>query len=92
MVVVVEEGAVTSSPKTPSYTYPTPSATCGGIVTNLPPMQICTAPDLDHCYIYAWNLAVSNGLDPRLGKGAEMDLNYQTVDTMYNSYYKEKKE
>lgn len=79
-------GAVTSSPS-PSYSYPTPSGACGG---GLPPKQICTAPNKTHCDIYAWNLAIDHGVDPRLGKGAEMDLNIQTVDTMYNSYYKGK--
>ncbi len=78
-------GAVT--PSTPHY-----SGGCsgGGTLTNLPPQQICSNPSDYHCDIYAWNLAIKNGLDPRLGKSAEMDLNNQTVDTMYKSYYKGK--
>ena len=81
-------GALTSSPKSPSYSYPTPTTSCGG--GRLPPQQICSNPSDYHCDIYAWNLAIKNGLDPRLGKSAEMDLNNQTVDTMYKSYYKGK--
>ena len=78
-------GAVT--PSTPHY-----SGGCsgGGTLTNLPPQQICSNPSDYHCDIYAWNLAIKNGLDSRLGKSAEMDLNNQIVDTMYKSYYKGK--
>lgn len=79
-------GGVTSSPRSPSYSYPTPSTSCGGGSINLPPQQICSNPSDYHCDIYAWNLAIKNGLDSRLGKSAEMDLNNQTVDTMYKSY------
>ena len=59
---------------------------CGEGSINLPPQQICSNPSDYHCDIYAWNLAIKNGLDSRLGKSAEMDLNNQTVDTMYKSY------
>ena len=86
-------GAVT--PSYPSscgggYTPPSTPPTCGGGSINLPPQQICSNPSDYHCDIYAWNLAIKNGLDSRLGKSAEMDLNNQIVDTMYKSYYKGK--
>ena len=62
---------------------------CSG-APNLPPKQTCTNPEDYHCDIYAWNFAVDNSLDPRKGKNFEIDLNNQTVDTMYESYYKGK--
>lgn len=43
-----------------------------------------------HCDIIAWNLAIDNGLDPSVGNKNILDLNKHTVDTMYNTYYKDK--
>lgn len=40
-----------------------------------------------HCDIYAWNLAVENGLDPTNGSNEVIDLNQNTVADMYNKYF-----
>lgn len=40
-----------------------------------------------HCDIYAWNLAVENGLDPTKGSNEVIDLNQNTVADMYNKYF-----
>ena len=66
---------------------------CGGRNApnnNFPEKQVCIAPDDYHCDIYAWNLAIDNGLDPSVGNKNILDLNNHTVDTMYNTYYKDK--
>ena len=40
----------------------------------------------DHCDIYAWNLAIGNGVDPRNGKTTIPNLNNITVNDFYNKY------
>lgn len=74
-------GAGGSSSYTPSYT-----PTCGGSFYRGPTKQTCTNPNDYHCDIYAWNLAIDNGLDPRAGRQSVIDLNYATVSDMYNYY------
>ena len=80
-------GGYNPSSKTPSVpTIPS----CGGGAYHSPSKQVCTNPNADHCDIYAWNLAIDNGLDPRKGLQTELNLNWATVDQMYNFYYKGK--
>lgn len=40
-----------------------------------------------HCDIYAWNLAIANGLDPTKGSKEVIDLNQNTVSDMYKEYF-----
>ena len=37
----------------------------------------------DHCDIYAWNLALDNGLDPTKGSKEIIDLNQNTVRCLH---------
>jgi len=40
-----------------------------------------------HCDIYAWNLALDNGLDPTKGSKEIIDLNQNTVSDMCKKYF-----
>ena len=40
-----------------------------------------------HCDIYAWNLAIANGVDPTKGSKVVIDLNQNTVSDMYKEYF-----
>ena len=64
------------------------NGSCGGAYQRpLPKKQTCALPNDYHCDIYAWNLAVDHGVDPRKGKWVVKDLNAITVDEMYRTYY-----
>jgi hypothetical protein len=86
---------------TPSYGYGSggslsSSGSCGGGATS-PNLGTATVgvemsqsaynENDYHCDIYAWNLAVENGLDPTNGSNEVIDLNQNTVADMYNKYF-----
>lgn len=91
---------VSSSSSGGNSTSSISGGTCGGGTT--PPSEGINAPCVDktkfqnaydendyHCDIYAWNLAVENGLDPTNGFNEIIDLNQKTVADMYNKYFEE---
>jgi len=72
------------------------SSYCGGGSSytpsiNLPDKQVCTNMSDVHCDIIAWNFAIDNNLDPSLcGKNTGLDFNQVKVNTIVNTYYKDK--
>ena len=44
--------------------------------------------DGDHCDIFAWNIAIDNGVDPRNGKNTIPNLNNITVNQFFDEYCK----
>ena len=58
---------------------------------NLPDKHVCTNMSDVHCDIIAWNFAIDNNLDPSLcGKNTGLDFNQAKVNTIVNTYYKDK--
>ena len=88
---------------TPSYGYGSggslsSSGSCGGGATSpnfgsatagveMSKKQSAYNENDYHCDIYAWNLAIENGLDPTNGSNEVIDLNQNTVADMYNKYF-----